>query len=68
MLFKTEAELKYIGKNDKRYPINDIQAFIKKLKDNNIYAIARIVSFKDPTYAAKHPDKAIIKRATGKPD
>lgn len=67
MLFKTEAELKYIGKNDKRYPINDIQAFIKKLKDNNIYAIARIVSFKDPTYAAKHPDKAIIKRATGKP-
>lgn len=67
MLFKTEAELKYIGKSDKRYPINDIQAFIKKLKDNNIYAIARIVSFKDPTYAAKHPDKAIIKRATGKP-
>lgn len=67
MLFKTEAELKYIGKNDKRYPINDIQAFMKKLKDNNIYAIARIVSFKDPTYAAKHPDKAIIKRTTGKP-
>ncbi|STO31707.1 Uncharacterized protein conserved in bacteria [Fusobacterium necrogenes] len=67
MLFKTEAELKYIGKNDKKYPINDIQSFMKKLKDNNIYTIARIVSFKDPTYAAKHPDKAIIKKATGKP-
>ena len=67
MLFRTDAELKYLGKNDKKYPIADINAFMKKLKDNNIYTIARIVSFKDPTYAAKHPDKAIIKRATGKP-
>lgn len=67
MLFKTEAELKYLGKNDKRYPISDINSFMKKLKDNNIYAIARIVSFKDPSYAAKHPEKAIIKKSTGKP-
>ncbi|MGY0395113.1 putative glycoside hydrolase [Fusobacterium sp. SYSU M8A802] len=67
MLFKTDAELKYLGKNDNRYPISDIHSFMKKLKDNNIYTIARIVSFKDPTYASKHPEKAIIKRATGKP-
>ena len=37
MFIKTEAELKYIGKSDKRYPINDIQAFIKKIKKTTIY-------------------------------
>lgn len=67
MLFKTEAEAKYLGSNAKRYPISDIEAFMRKMKENNIYTIARIVSFKDPSYAAKNPDKAIIKKATGKP-
>ena len=40
---------------------------MKKLKDNNIYTIARIVSFKDPVYAKQNPDKAIIEKKTGKP-
>ena len=67
LLFKTEAEKKYLGVSFDKYPVNDIQKFIQKLKDNNIYVIARIVSFKDPRYAKKNPDKAIIKLADGKP-
>ncbi|MCJ8343571.1 MAG: putative glycoside hydrolase, partial [Cetobacterium sp.] len=45
----------------------DIEPIMKKLKENNIYTIARIVSFKDPNYAKSNPDKAIIKKETGKP-
>ena len=67
LLFKTEAEKTYLGENRKNYPIKDIEKLMKKLKDNNIYTIARIVSFKDPRYAKKNPDKAIIKLADGKP-
>jgi hypothetical protein len=40
---------------------------MKKLKDNNIYAIARIVSFKDPSYTKTHPDRAIAYKDSGKP-
>ncbi|BEP30048.1 putative glycoside hydrolase [Helicovermis profundi] len=39
--------------------IKDIESFVKKLKDNNIYLIARIVSFKSPRYAKEHRDRAI---------
>ena len=36
--------------------IHDIKALMKKLKDNDIYVIARIPCFKDPILAASHPD------------
>ena len=39
---------------------------IKKLKDNGIYAIARIVSFKDTIYAKENPDKIIVYKDGGK--
>lgn len=67
LLFKMEAGEKYNPTANRRSPIKDINKFMKKLKDNNIYTIARIVSFKDPTYAKANPDKAIITKATGKP-
>lgn len=67
LLFKMEAGEKYNPNANRRSPIKDINKFMKKLKDNNIYTIARIVSFKDPTYAKANPDKAIITKATGKP-
>lgn len=67
MLFETEAEKKYLGTSKKSYPIANMEKFMKKLKDNHIYTIARIVSFKDPRYAKVNPDKAIIKKADGKP-
>ncbi|SFH78094.1 hypothetical protein SAMN04487830_10829 [Pseudobutyrivibrio sp. OR37] len=39
--------------------ISDINQLMKKLKDNNIYVIARIPCFKDPTLAAAKPDLAL---------
>ncbi|MGI5997216.1 MAG: putative glycoside hydrolase [Lutispora sp.] len=67
MLFPTKAAEKYSPEANKHATVKDIEALMKKLKDNNIYTIARIVSFKDPLYTAHNPDKAIIYKDTGKP-
>lgn len=59
LLFKVPgAETVVSGIND-NVAINDIKAFVKKLKDNDIYLIARIVSFKSPNYAKQYPERAI---------
>ncbi len=39
--------------------IYDIESFMQKLKEHEIYTIARIVCFKDSVYAAAYPDCAI---------
>lgn len=65
--FEMEAPKKFGIPVSKNYPIKNIEEFMKKMKENNIYMIARIVSFKDPTYAKANPDKVIISRDTGKP-
>ena len=51
---------KYTKSANKSPIIKDIEPVIKKLKDNGIYAIARIVSFKDTIYAKENPDKIIV--------
>lgn len=58
---------KYGLDSDKRRPIKNIEALMAKLKENNIYTIARIVSFKDPTYAKARPERTILDKRTGKP-
>ncbi|MGL5278096.1 MAG: putative glycoside hydrolase [Cetobacterium sp.] len=65
--FEMEAPKKFGVPVSKNYPIKNIEEFMRKMKENNIYMIARIVSFKDPTYAKANPDKVIISRDTGKP-
>ncbi len=67
LLFETETAAKENPEANKKVPIKDIEAFMKKLKDNNIYTIARIVSFKDPKLADKYPERAIVYRNNGKP-
>ncbi|MDF2532864.1 MAG: hypothetical protein K0Q65_2445 [Clostridia bacterium] len=67
MLFATEAAEKFNPDANKKAPVKDIKALMQKLKDNGIYTIARIVSFKDPSYARKHPNKAIVYKDSGKP-
>lgn len=67
LLFKTEAADKYNPSANKYIPVKDIQSIMKKLKDNNIYTIARIVSFKDPLYAKANPGKSILNRTTNQP-
>lgn len=67
MLFATKAAEKFSPHANENAPIKDIEAFMKKLKDNNIYTIARIVSFKDPKYAKSNPDRDIVYKSNGKP-
>lgn len=45
--------------------IPKINTLIKKLHDENIYAIARVVVFQDPRLAAARPDLAVKNRITG---
>jgi len=40
-------------------PIMDVNDILKTLKDNNIYAIARLVVFQDPLVAKARPDLAV---------
>lgn len=67
MLFPTKAAEKYSPEANKYATVKDIGALMKKLKENNIYTVARIVSFKDPTYTKQHTDRAIIYKDSGKP-
>lgn len=67
MLFQTKAAERYAPSANAKAPIKDIEAFVKKLKEKNIYLIARVVSFKDPTYAEYNSDKVIINKETGQP-
>ncbi|SHG45664.1 putative glycoside hydrolase [Ornithinibacillus halophilus] len=50
--------------SDSNPPIKDLKAFIKRLKDEGIYTIGRIVVFKDPYLIEKRPEYA-IKRNDG---
>lgn len=67
MTFKTLAAEKYAPSANKHPTVNNMAALMKRLKDLNLYTIARIVCFKDPEYADQHPDRNIIYRADGKP-
>lgn len=56
--YRTNSQLaKEIGADSSFIP--DIDSLIKRLKDKNIYLIARIVAFKDPFLAEKRQDLAI---------
>ncbi|MGF6907368.1 putative glycoside hydrolase [Fusobacterium sp. PH5-44] len=67
LLFNMEFAEKYSDNPNKNIQIKDIEAFMAKMKENNIYTIARIVSFKDPAYARKNPNKVILNKTTKKP-
>lgn len=65
LLFEVEEAEKFVPQINDRIVIKDIEKVMTKLKENNIYAIARIVSFKDPTYSSVYPEKAITILSTG---
>ncbi|WFD10448.1 putative glycoside hydrolase [Tepidibacter hydrothermalis] len=65
MLFKTDASEKFAPKaNEKAVSKEKMSELIKKLNENNIYLIARIVTFKDPIYTEYYPERAIINKET----
>lgn len=59
LLFKTKAAEKYMPEENERVAIDDIKAFVKRLKDENLYLVARVVTFKSPLYAQKHPERSL---------
>lgn len=46
--------------------IHDLPGLLNRLRDAEIYRIARIVVFKDPLYARAHPDHAITYARNGR--
>ncbi|MDR1832063.1 MAG: hypothetical protein LBQ97_04940 [Fusobacteriaceae bacterium] len=67
LLFKMDGMEKYSADANKYTQIKDMAAFMQKLKENNIYTIARIVSFRDPAYAKTNPGSVIINKNTKLP-
>ena len=67
LLFPMKSGEKFAPKANQKNTVKNISALMKKLKDNHIYTIARIVSFKDPIYTEAHPERAIIYKNTKKP-
>jgi len=59
MLFNTMAAGMFCPEANKRAPLKDMKAFVEKLKEHDIYLIARIVTFKSPKYARRYPERAI---------
>ncbi|WP_448375390.1 putative glycoside hydrolase [Fervidobacterium sp.] len=69
MLFETDAASKFVPEANKRafYTKDEIKEILTELKKQGIYVIARIVCFKDPSYARAHPDRALVYKDTGEP-
>ncbi|MCK8059467.1 MULTISPECIES: putative glycoside hydrolase [unclassified Fusibacter] len=59
LLFHSESAEKYLPQMNDKIAIKEIAPFIQKLKENDIYLIARIVTFKSPQYARTYPDRAL---------
>ena len=58
-----DAELAKVGSEEER--ISDLQAFIDRLHEKDIYVIARITVFQDPVYAKKYPAEAVQNKNGG---
>jgi hypothetical protein len=69
MLFETSAAAETVPEANAKafYKKEEMKKIIKELKDQGLYLIARIVCFKDPSYARAHKDRAIVYKDTGEP-
>lgn len=65
MLFPTKAATLFCPDANRNAPVKDIRALVQKLKEKNIYLIARIVTFKSPNYALLYPERAVTDTAAG---
>ncbi len=48
-------------------PVLDMQSILDDMHERNLYAIARMVVFKDPVVAAGRPDLSVMSDVTGEP-
>lgn len=63
--YKSEVPQVKEVNSDRKTFIKDIDDVLQKAKENNIYTIARIVTFKDPFYAGAKPEYAMQKKLGG---
>lgn len=54
-----DSEVPFFNEVGTVRPVYDLDAILAKLKDNGIYAIARMVVFQDPLVAEARPDLAV---------
>jgi hypothetical protein len=66
LLFPTQSAKRY-HPTAKEPLLKDVAPLVRKLRERNVYPIARIVVFKDPSYATAHPARAILDPATKRP-
>jgi len=59
LTYNSDLSIVHKIQSDQNAPIKDLSKLLQKLKDKNIYTIARIVVFKDPYLAKKKPELAI---------
>src|SRR6056297_167339 len=67
MLFKTDIAEEMNPEANVSVPVKDIDSVMKKLKEHDIYTIARIVCFVDPKYVKEHPEAGVIYKDSGAP-
>src|SRR6056297_1461604 len=67
MLFETDIAAEMSPRANLSVPVKDIASVMKKLKDHDIYTIARIVCFVDPKYVKEHPEAGVIYKNSGAP-
>ena len=65
MLYRSEVAASHAPSANTRNQVSDIKAFTKRLHDQGLYLIARVVTFKDPVYSKTHPEHAIIRQGSG---
>ncbi len=64
-LFDSEIARNELGENYIRPRYKDITELMKKLKENNIYVVGRVSTFKDEALARSHKDYTIIDSRKG---
>ncbi len=65
MLFPTKAATLFCPEANRGAPVKDIKALTARLKEKNIYLIARVVAFKTPNYALLYPERAVTDTVSG---
>lgn len=66
LLTRSETAARLNSPANEKAMFKDPAPLLKRLKDQRLYLIARIVTFKDPIFAATHPEKAIRDRRNGR--
>lgn len=66
LLTRSRAAERYNPEANRRVAFEDPRPWLQRLRDEGLYLIARIVTFKDPIFSRRHPERAVRDRKTGR--